>query len=307
MSAYRKDLPLVLLSGGVGGARLAQGLAPLCSQLTIVVNTGDDERIYGLHVSPDLDTVLYTLAGIAGPRGWGIAEDEFKIMDHLASLGIDTGFQIGDQDFATNLYRTFRLDEGAPLSVVTRELAKRLDVETPVLPATDDIVPTRIRLDGGWVSFQEYFVHRSHRDQVRAVDYEGAETARPAPGVLAAIDQAAAVLIAPSNPPLSIWPILAIPGIREALTAHSRVIAVSPLFGGKALKGPADSVMASLGLGSGNQAVANAYPDLVSDLVIDTGDTEEELHGVGTVHHVDTRISKPDAAIRFSEWLLELL
>ncbi len=306
MSGYRKDRPLVLLSGGVGGARLARGLVPLCSRLTTVVNTGDDEQIYGLHVSPDIDTVLYTLAGIAGPQGWGISNDVFTIMGHLADLGLDTRFQIGDRDFATNLYRTYRLSEGAPLSVVTSELAKRLGVATPVLPATDDLVPTRIKVEGEWISFQEYFVHRSHRDPVDQVEFSGAANSLPAPGVLAALEEAEAVLIAPSNPPLSIWPILAIPGIRQAVDKKERVVCVSPLIGGKALKGPADRVMQALGLGSGNQSVINAYEGLVSDLVVHTDDAEEHLTGVTSVHATDTLIAQPAAAGRFSEWLLGL-
>jgi len=307
MSGYRKDLPLVLLSGGVGGARLAQGLAPLCTRLTTIVNTGDDEEIYGLLVSPDIDTVLYTLAGIAGPQGWGIADDQFTIMEHLASLGLDTTFQIGDRDFATNLYRTYRLSEGVPLSVVTSELAKRIGVTTQVLPATDDPVPTMIRIEREWVSFQEYFVHRSHRDRVDEVEYSGTATAKPAPGVLAALEAAEAVVIAPSNPPLSICPILAIPDIREIVAAKDRVLCVSPLFAGKALKGPADRVMASLGLGSGNQAVLTAYEGLVSELVVDAADAEERLTGVELIHATDTRIAEPDAARRFGKWLLDLL
>lgn len=307
MSHYRKDRHLVLLSGGVGGARLAQGLGPLCPGLTTIVNTGDDEEIYGLQVSPDIDTVLYTLAGIAGPQGWGIADDQFTIMEHLAGLGLDTTFQIGDRDFATNLYRTYRLNEGAPLSVVTAELAKRIGVATQVLPASDDPVPTIIRIDDEWISFQEYFVHRGHRDRVDEVQYSGAANSRPAPGVLAALEAAHALIIAPSNPPLSIWPILAIPGIRQAVAAKDRVICVSPLFAGKALKGPADQVMRSLGLGSGNQAVVDAYQGLISDLVVDSDDEHESLTGVEAVHATDTRIAKPAAAHRFAEWLLDLL
>jgi len=307
MSDYRKDQPLVLLSGGVGGARLAQGLAPICPGLTTIVNTGDDEEIYGLHVSPDIDTVIYTLAGVASRQGWGIADDQFTIMQHLADLGVDTTFQIGDRDFATNLYRTYRLSEGTPLSVVTAELAKRFGVATAVVPVTDEAVPTRVRIDSEWVSFQEYFVHRGHRDKVDEVEYSGADTSHPAPGVLEAIGAAEVVVIAPSNPPLSIWPILAIPGIRQAVAAKERVICVSPLFGGKALKGPADRVLVSLGLGSGNQAVIDAYQGLVTDLVVDTDDAGEPLRGVSRVHASDTRIAKPEAARRFGEWMLDLL
>ena len=306
MSDYRNDLRVVVLSGGVGGARLARGFDAVVDDVTVVVNTGDDEAMYGLHVSPDLDTVVYTLARTEGPAGWGLSGDTFDVMGHLGALGIDNRFQIGDRDLATNLARTMRLRHGTPLSEITADLAAAFGVRARVLPATDDPVPTGIRSGDRWLSFQEYFVLRAAADPVDEVRYEGAATARPAPGVVETIERATLVMIAPSNPPLSIWPILAIPAIRAAVADARRVVAVSPLFGGKALKGPADRVMAGLGLAAGNQGVADAYAGLITDLVIDIGDAAEPVATDATVHAVDTRIADPDAAARFARLLLDL-
>lgn len=303
---------VVLLSGGVGGARLARGLAAVLppSALTVVVNVGDDDEIYGLYVSPDLDTVVYTLAGCPGPQGWGRAGDTFGVMEHLAELGLDTRFRVGDADLATHLLRTAALRSGETLAAVTRRLAAALEVRCRLLPATDDPLRTRVRLTSGeWLPFQEYFVLRGHADEVAEVDFSGAGAARPAPGVLEAISAASLVVVAPSNPPLSIWPILAVPGIREAVAAASRVIAVSPLFGGKALKGPADRVMANLGLPPGNAGVLAAYEDLLGHLVVDVGDAGDvRALGGGPVrlHAADTRITEPAEAARLARELLEL-
>lgn len=312
MAERQSSGPVTLLSGGVGGARLGRGLAAVASPgtLTVVVNVGDDEQVYGLRVSPDLDTVAYTIAGREGPQGWGVAGDTFAVMGHLATLGVDTRFRVGDADLALNLARTAGLRSGEALSAVTARLAGSLGLACRLLPATDDPVQTRLRTDTGeWLSFQDYFVLRGHRDQVTEVRYEGAATARPAPGVLDAIAAADLVVIAPSNPPLSIWPILAVPGIREAVTAARRVVAVSPLFGGKALKGPADKVMAALGLPPGNAGVLASYEGLLTDLVVDQGDIADlDALGGGTVrlHAADTRIADPAAAARFARWLVNL-
>jgi len=306
MSNYRKDLPIVLLSGGVGGARMARGLDAVCDELTVVVNVGDDETFYGLAVSPDLDTVMYTLAGTEGPAGWGVAGDTFDAMDRLGALGLDNRFRIGDRDLATNLFRTARLQQGAPLSQVTAELTAGYGIATRLLPATDQLVPTRVRSGESWMAFQEYFVLRGARDEVHELSYHGADEAAAAPGVVKAIEQAACVVIAPSNPPLSIWPILAVPAIRSALAAAGRVVAVSPLFGGKALKGPAARVMADLGLAGGNQGVADAYRDLLTHLVVDISDADESLDTDAAVHALDTRIADPAAAAEFARALLEL-
>ena len=300
---------VTLLSGGVGGARMARGLAavPGVHDLTILVNVGDDDEIYGLHVSPDLDTVMYTLAGIEGPYGWGIGGDSFTVMDQMAILGIDTTFRIGDHDLATNMVRTAALLSGEALSTVTARIAPARRVGCRILPVTDDLLHTTIdTTEGEHLSFQDYFVLRGHRDEVAAVHYEGAANALPAPGVTEAIESADLVVIAPSNPPLSIWPILAVPGIRKAV-AGARVAAVSPLFGGKALKGPADRVMATLGLPAGNAGVLKAYEGLLDLLVVDAGDADDQALQTPDTRIIaaDTRITDPEAAARFAEWLME--
>jgi LPPG:FO 2-phospho-L-lactate transferase len=303
-------MKLVLLSGGVGGARLARGLARIPAiDLTVVVNVGDDEVVYGLHVSPDLDTVLYTLAGIEGPDGWGRREDSFHVMGHLGSLGVDTVFRLGDADLATNLFRTLRLRQGIPLSSITAELAESLGVAGTVLPMSDDPVRTRVQIDEGWIPFQEYFVRRGHRDQVIDLRFDGAASAQPAPGVLEALRSAEAVVIGPSNPPLSVWPILAVPGIEAAVVAVGRVVGISPLFAGRALKGPAHRVLAGLGYPQGNRGVIAAYDGLLTDLVVDRGDAGETspVAGGPTIHAEDTRIADPGAAEAFARRLVARL
>ena len=300
----------VLLTGGVGGARGARSLRQVFAgdRLTVVGNVGDDEMIHGVHVSADLDTVIYTLAGVEGPHGWGIHGDSFTVMDHLETLGVDTTFRLGDRDLATCLLRTGMLSSGHTLSDITERIRSAVGVDTPILPATDDPVRTRIQIaDGTWLSFQEYFVERGHRDRVESIEYAGAGNAVPAPGVVEAIAAADVVVIAPSNPPLSIGPIMAVPGIRRAVTEKDRVIAISPLFGGRALKGPADRVLESLGFPPGNAGVLAAYEDLISDLVIDIGDAAdtESLSSSIKIHTTDTRLGSGDEARRFADWFKE--
>jgi len=306
-----RNLPTVLLAGGVGGALMARALSRCLTSddLTVVVNVADDDRIYGVHVAADLDTVVYTLAGVEGPHGWGIAGDTFVVMDQLSDLGLETGFRLGDRDLATCLRRTALLDSGATLSAATAELCEFLGVRVTVLPASNDPVRTKIHTAGGErLDFQEYFVARGHRDEVTEVDFAGADRAQPSSGVLDAIRAAGLVVIAPSNPPLSIWPILAVPGIREAVAIKDLVVAVSPLFSGKALKGPADRVMASLGLPPGNGGVLAAYDGLLSHLVVDEGDVDDEsLSEPGlTVIAADTRLGDIEAAERFGSWVCAL-
>ncbi len=299
-------MKVVELSGGVGGARLARGFAALPEvDLTVVVNVGDDETVHGLHVSADIDTVLYTLAGIEGPEGWGRSGDTFTVNEELARFGADNRFRLGDLDLALIVRRTAQLRDGRRLSEITSDLARSLGIEASVIPATDKPLRTEVLLDSGWTAFQEYFVIRHNRDAVREVAYRGADTSEPAPGVLEAIARADLVAIAPSNPPLSIWPILAVPGVREAVADHPRVVAVSPLFGGKALKGPADRVLATLGLPPGNQGVADAYHGLLDLFVVDTGDAEEVVTGTEIVA-MDTRIATRDAAARFAATMVRL-
>jgi LPPG:FO 2-phospho-L-lactate transferase len=302
-------MKLVLLSGGVGGARMARGLAGLPEmELTVVVNVGDDDHIYGLAVSPDIDTVIYTLAGKEGPHGWGLADDTFAAMDALDGLPIDSAFQIGDRDLATNLFRTDRLAAGWSLTWVTTALASTFGVTAGVLPATDDPVRTKIQVAGGeWLGFQEYFVVRHHSDEVRDVRFEGAAFSRPAPGVLEAINAAEAVIIGPSNPVLSIWPILAVPGIAEAIAAKGRVVGVSPFIGGTALKGPAHRVLASLGFTPDPAGLIACYDNLLTNLYIDAADAGGEPAGPTRIHVTDTRIADLASASRLGQEIVDRL
>ena len=298
-----------LLSGGVGGARLARGLAAVLHgpELAVVVNVGDDDRMHGVHVAADLDTVVYTLAGIEGSQGWGIEGDTYEVMAALDAMGVDTTFRLGDRDLGHCLWRTERLDAGTPLSGCTTALAAALGVAASILPVTDDPIRTRVRTaEGDWLAFQDYFVARGHRDDVVAIEYSNADRAAPAPGVLESISRARLVLVGPSNPPLSIWPILAVPGIREALAGCGRVVAVSPLFGGKPVKGPADRVMAGLGLPPGTEGVLAAYDGVITDLVVDVGDEADlGLETEATIHTADIRIGDAESGKRFATWLVE--
>ncbi len=301
---------VVVLSGGVGGARLARGFNQVLppERLTVVVNVGDDEEMYGVHVSPDIDTVLYTLAGVEGPHGWGLADDTYDEMELLGKARMDTRFRMGDRDIANSRRRKDALRNGIALSTFTGEQAAELGVAAGVLPATDDRLRTRVETPAGWLDFQEYFVLRRHEDEVVGLDFDGAANAKPAPGVEEALADADLVVIAPSNPPLSIWPILAVPAIREAVAAAPRVVAVSPLFGGHPVKGPADRVMASLGLPPGNAGVIAAYDGLVTDLVVDARDSADTALATDdlAVHAFNTLIVAPAAAAWLAERLVGL-
>jgi LPPG:FO 2-phospho-L-lactate transferase len=280
--------------------------------LTVVVNVGDDTKRYGVHVAADPDTVLYTLAGVVGPHGWGRADDTHKAMESLAAMGFDTSFTLGDKDLAMCLARTEMLDNGIPLSRVTAELAHGLGIDdVTILPASDDAIRTFVQIeDGEWIEFQEYFVDRSHADPVTALAYHGAPDAEPAPGVIEAISSADTLVIAPSNPPLSIWPILAVDEIDRATREHRRCVAVSPLFSGAALKGPAAHVMAGVGLAQGTEGVLEAYRGLHDDLFIDDSDSDDVALGADfgvTIHTANTRLSGEDEGATFAGHLLEVM
>lgn len=298
---------IVILAGGVGGARMARGFAALDSvELAVVVNVGDDDTIYGVDVSPDIDTVVYMLAGVAGQFGWGRQNDTWRVMSELERFDVDTSFRLGDQDLAFNLFRTHLLRSGVPLSNVTRAQCSAFDVAARVLPATDDRVRTRIQIanGGSWIDFQTYFVKRGHQDRVAAISFDGIEAAAPAPGVLDAIRGADAVVLAPSNPHLSILPILAIPGIRPAL-AGRRVVAVSPFVGGATIKGPAADIMRSLGQSPDMAGLAELYDGIVTHFVVDPGDMAE-LSGVdslGTDILIGTRENAVRLAKEMAAWL----
>jgi LPPG:FO 2-phospho-L-lactate transferase len=267
---------IVALAGGVGAARFLAGLVRVIApeRLLVIGNTADDAEIHGLHISPDLDTVTYTLAGLADPaRGWGLEGESFRCLQALGRLGAETWFQLGDCDLATHLYRTERLRQGATLSQVTREIATALGVRACVLPMSDQPVRTRVATRRGDLNFQTYFVRRRTRDAVLGVRLEGAEEARPAPGVLEAVRAARAVVVCPSNPIISIGPILAVPGMREALRdTRAPVAAISPIVGGRALKGPAARMMRSLGLRASALQVAELYQDFLDVFVLDRAD-----------------------------------
>lgn len=271
-------LKVTALAGGVGAARFLTGLTQLIPQkdLTVIVNTGDDIELFGLHISPDIDIVTYTLAGIVDEaKGWGIRGDTFHCLSQLKALGEDTWFNLGDQDLATHIYRTQRLNQGATLLQVTEEIRQHLGVKTKILPMSNDRFETRIVTSTGSVHFEEYFVKRQCKDEVLGVEFVGQATAKPAMGVLEAIDEADLVVVCPSNPLVSIGTILSVQGVREALKKTSAyVVGVSPIVAGAAIKGPADKMLRGLGLEVSAVGVAGLYCDFLDALVIDSQDAE---------------------------------
>jgi LPPG:FO 2-phospho-L-lactate transferase len=268
---------IAALAGGVGAARLLRGMVEVVppGEITAIVNTGDDTVLHGLHISPDLDTVMYTLADAINPEtGWGLAGETWRVMESLGRLGGITWFNLGDQDLATHCYRTQRLSEGAALGQVTGELARAWGVGVVLVPVTDDPLRTRLQLvDGPEVGFQEYFVRLRHEVAVAAVRFEGAAEARPGPGVLEALDGAHTVVVCPSNPVVSIDPLVAVPGVFDRLRARrDRVVGVSPIVAGAALKGPADRLLREMGFESSVVGVARWYASWMGTLVIDESD-----------------------------------
>jgi LPPG:FO 2-phospho-L-lactate transferase len=269
---------ITVLAGGVGAARFLQGLLAVHrpSNITIISNVGDDCEWFGLHVSPDIDIVLYHLAGLADEeRGFGIKGDSFNVLDRIAVYGYDTWFRLGDRDLATCITRTDLLVRGRTLAEATAEIASALLVPAQVIPVTNDRLRTRIRTDSEMLDFQEYFVKRRTEGHTREVIFDGAEIAQPAPGVIEAIAEASAVVLTPSNPLVSIAPILAVPGVREALReTEARVVAVSPIVGGRALKGPADRMLRDQGIRAEAVGIGALYQDFLNVLVIDNQDEE---------------------------------
>lgn len=269
-------MKVTLLAGGTGGAKLAHGFALLepAVELSIIANVADDAEIHGLHVSPDIDALMYTLAGLAdAERGWGIRGDTLTAHAMFARYGAPTWFTIGDADLATHVERSRRLAEGASLTDATAAMATALGIGARILPATDDRLRTIVETDAGDLEFQEYFVHHRQEPEVRGVRFDGADGARPSPATLAAIKDADVVVIGPSNPIVSIGPILALEDLRRALaSATVPRIAVSPIIGGRALKGPADRMLASLGHGSSATSVARLYEGLIDCFVLDEAD-----------------------------------
>ena len=297
-------MKVAVLSGGVGGARFVRGLVDVVAPegVTVVGNVGDDVEVLGLHVSPDLDSILYALAGLNDEeRGWGRADETWRALETVRALGGESWFQLGDLDLGLHLVRTQALQSGGPLSSVTTRLARSLGIESVVLPATDDRLRTWLETPAGEFPFQEWFVARGHRDEVDAVRFEG--DARAAPGVLAALDEADVILLAPSNPYVSIGPILAVRELRAALAARRvPAVAVSPLIGGRAVKGPADRMLARLAGGTAPAHVAEQYVGLIDALVVDEAD-RDNLDGLGEVRPIVTHtlMSDEDARKRLAE------
>ena len=294
-------MKIVILSGGVGGARFVRGVTEVAepADVTVVGNVGDDVEVLGMVVSPDLDSILYALAGLNDEeRGWGRSGETWRALETVASLGGEAWFSLGDRDLGLHLVRTQALRAGEPLSAVTARIGAALGVATRLLPATDDRLRTWIGTEAGEFSFQEWFVARGHRDEAERVRYEGADSAAPAPGVLESMDAADLLLIAPSNPYVSIEPILAVSAIRDAL-ARRRVpcVAISPLIGGSAVKGPADRMLARIAGGTSPRHVASCYAGLIDSIVVDDADADD-FEGLGDVRPVVTRTLMSDAGAR---------
>ncbi len=301
-------MKVAVLAGGVGGARFLRALTETAdpASVTAIVNVGDDLDIAGLHVAPDLDTVLYTLAGLSDEeRGWGRAGETWNALDTLRELGGDAWFALGDRDIGLHLARTQALGAGEPLSAVTARLAAAAGLELRLLPATDDRLRTWLQTPSGAFEFQEWFVRRRHADPVDGVRFDGADAARPAPGVLGALEEADLIAIAPSNPYVSIWPILSVAPIRAAVE-NRRVpcVAVSPLIGGRAVKGPAAEMLERLAGGTTPAHVASAYQGLIDVLVVDPAD-EPAAAPVRTVV-TPTLLDEPDARRRVAEAVLDV-
>jgi LPPG:FO 2-phospho-L-lactate transferase len=302
-------MKVTALAGGVGGAKLLVGLVTV-SELTAIVNVGDDANIYGVHVSPDIDICTYWLAGIADEeRGWGIEGDTFTVLDSLEALGGEAWFKLGDRDLATCLFRTQMLAAGASLSAATDEIRRALGVEAVLQPATDDPLRTQIvTQEGRTLDFQAYFVRERQAPEVAEVLFAGASDAKPAPGVLESIAEADLVVLCPSNPLLSLGPILSLPGVRDVLRRHRNVIAVTPIVRGAALKGPADRIMKSTGIEPRASEVARLYADFADAFVVDATDPGElerveklGLEGLA----LDTIMSNRGASVRLARQLLQ--
>ena len=300
------------LAGGVGGAKLSAGLQDVLApgELSVVVNTADDFDPWGLRVCPDLDTVMYTLAGVANPEtGWGLAGESFASLGMLSGYGEDTWFKLGDKDLATHVLRTHKLRAGETLTAITAGLSGALGVPGPILPMCDEKVSTMLKTPAGLLEFQEYFVRRRQRDEVLGVDLAGIEDARPTGAVLEAVAGADVVVFCPSNPVVSLGPILSVPGMRDALAAaDAPKVAVSPIVGGRALKGPADRMLASLGHEVSAAGVAALYEGLLDGMLVDGADKGQrgDIEGLGMdVYATDAVMREPEDRARLAREVLE--
>lgn len=310
MSAPAEPGRVVALCGGVGGAKLAFGLARILGgNLTLIVNTGDDFEHLGLRISPDVDTVLYTLSGLANRElGWGRNDESWNFMEAISTIGGETWFRLGDRDLALHVERTRRLKAGESLSAITASVAARFGIEAEVAPMSDDRIGTMVRTPEGTLPFQRYFVERRCAPRVEGVSFAGVEGARPSPGAAAALGDPAlrAIVICPSNPYLSIDPILSTPGMRAAIErASAPVVAISPIIGGKAVKGPTDKIMDELGVPRTSKAIAGHYHGLIDGLLIDHGDADDhEITGCA-VHMAASLMRTDDDRIRLAGEALE--
>ena len=304
---------ITTLGGGVGAAKFLKGLSriPEGELFTTIVNTGDDIAISGLRISPDIDTIIYRLSGLVDKeKGWGIREDTFHGLEALGRFGVETWFKLGDKDLATHIYRTYLRNRGFTPSEITNRVAKAFGINNIIIiPMTDDEVETWIVTDEGEMHIQEYLVKRGMKPKVKGVSIKGIEEARPAPGVIQAIEEASGIIVCPSNPIISIGPILQVRGVREALKrTRAKVIAISPLVGGAPLKGPADKLMRGLGLEVSSTQVAKLYNDFIDEIVIDEKDAFEAdtIRSIGIKPVVaDTVMSNDEKAERLARWVLE--
>lgn len=316
MTERRPERPgsIVALAGGVGAARFLRGVCAVAppSQMTAIVNTGDDQVFYGVHVSPDIDIVTYTLAGLVdSERGYGLAGDSFEVVDRLAALGHEAWFRLGDRDFVNCLHRTLRLEAGVGLAAVSDELRRHYRVATRILPMSEDPCPTIVELsEGRRVHFEVYLVRDGAPDEVCGVDLGAARRAKPAPGVLECLRAAQTILVCPSNPVVSIGPILEVPGVREAIYAsEAPVVGVSPIVGGAPVKGPADRLLRGIGAEVSARGVARLYDDLVRGFLIDQRDAAEReaIEALGIrVDVCDTIMRDRDTAARLARRALAL-
>ncbi len=303
---------ITTLAGGVGAAKLLDGLSSIVppEKLTIIVNTGDDCEFHGLHVSPDIDIIIYTLAGLVDEeKGWGIKNDTFNCLEMLKVYGHETWFKLGDRDLATHIHRTMMLRSGYRLSEVTKDICTRLGLKQRIIPMTDDYFATKIRTDNETMHFQEYLVRRSSVDVIREIVYDGSENAKPAPGVIESIMEAEIVIVCPSNPLVSIGTILAVKGVRQALReTKAKKIAVSPIIGGTVVKGPADKMMRYLGIEVSALGVAKLYADFLDVFVMDEVDAslvhDVEKLGIKAVT-TNTLMKTKDDRVRLAKFVLD--
>ena len=303
---------ITALAGGVGAARFLTGLTKIIKEedLSVIVNTGDDMEMFGLHISPDIDIVQYTLAGIVDDeKGWGIKGDTFQCLEMLKKIGLETWFSIGDRDFATHIFRTNLIRNGFTLSKVTEEVSRRLGIKADIMPMTDDKFETWIKIEEGLIHFEEYFVKRQTKDNVLGVEFVGSAKAKPAPKTIDSILNAELVIVCPSNPIVSIGSILSVDGIRDALKkTNAKIVGVSPIVDGAPIKGPADKLLRSSGLEVSAFSVAKLYADFLDEFVIDVRDQDDKsrIERLGIdVKVTDTVMKSLEDKVRLAQAVLK--